>query len=133
MSSRLWRVTCLAKSLLGKQSHTLGKQRDKSRTLESVMAQAHPPVPYSLPLSDALRQALQERILILDGGMGTMLQSYGLEEEDFRGDRFADWPSDIKGNNDLLALTRPDIVEAIHRAYFEAGADIVETNTFNAT
>ena len=97
------------------------------------MAQALSPVPYSLPLPDALSQALQERILILDGGMGTMLQSYGLEEEDFRGERFADWPSDIKGNNDLLALTRPDIVEAIHRAYFEAGADIVETNTFNAT
>ena len=97
------------------------------------MAQALSTVPYSLPLPDALSQALQERILILDGGMGTMLQSYGLEEEDFRGERFADWPSDIKGNNDLLALTRPDIVEAIHRAYFEAGADIVETNTFNAT
>ena len=88
------------------------------------MAQALSTVPYSLPLPDALSQALQERILILDGGMGTMLQSYGLEEEDFRGERFADWPSDIKGNNDLLALTRPDIVEAIHRAYFEAGADV---------
>ncbi|MGO2415485.1 MAG: homocysteine S-methyltransferase family protein, partial [Cobetia crustatorum] len=85
------------------------------------------------PLLPALEQALTERILILDGGMGTMLQSYGLEEGDFRGERFADWPSDIKGNNDLLALTRPDIVAAIHRAYFEAGADIVETNTFNAT
>ncbi|WP_087720347.1 methionine synthase [Salinicola salarius] len=84
-------------------------------------------------LSQALRQTLGERIVILDGGMGTMLQDYRLEEADFRGKRFADWPSELKGNNDLLTLTRPDIVESIHRAYLEAGADIVETNTFNST
>ncbi|WP_110641465.1 methionine synthase [Salinicola sp. CPA57] len=84
-------------------------------------------------LSQALRQTLGERIVILDGGMGTMLQDYRLEEADFRGARFADWPSELKGNNDLLTLSRPDIVESIHRAYLEAGADIVETNTFNST
>ncbi|WP_460044090.1 methionine synthase [Pseudomonas sp. S2_H01] len=81
----------------------------------------------------ALQQALKERILILDGGMGTMIQSYRLEEEDYRGKRFADWPSDVKGNNDLLILTRPDVIGAIEREYLDAGADILETNTFNAT
>ena len=64
--------------------------------------------------------------------MGTMIQSYALEDEDFRGTRFADHPTSLQGDNDLLSLTRPDIIEAVHRAYFEAGADIVETNTFNA-
>lgn len=82
---------------------------------------------------EALTRTLDERIVILDGGMGTMLQDYRLDERDFRGERFADWPSELKGNNDLLTLTRPDIVETIHRAYLEAGADIVETNTFNST
>ena len=81
----------------------------------------------------ALQQALQQRILILDGGMGTMIQSYKLEEEDYRGERFADWPSDVKGNNDLLLLSRPDVIAAIEKAYLDAGADILETNTFNAT
>ncbi|MFJ3470876.1 methionine synthase [Pseudomonas sp. NPDC090201] len=81
----------------------------------------------------ALQQALKERILILDGGMGTMIQSYRLEEEDYRGKRFADWPSDLKGNNDLLVLTRPDVIGAIEKEYLDAGADILETNTFNAT
>ncbi|WP_062381957.1 methionine synthase [Pseudomonas abietaniphila] len=81
----------------------------------------------------ALQQALKERILILDGGMGTMIQSYRLEEEDYRGKRFADWPSDVKGNNDLLILTRPDVIGAIEKEYLDAGADILETNTFNAT
>ena len=81
----------------------------------------------------ALQQALKERILILDGGMGTMIQSYKLEEEDYRGARFADWPQDVKGNNDLLLLSRPDIIQAIEKAYLDAGADILETNTFNAT
>ena len=81
----------------------------------------------------ALQQALKERILILDGGMGTMIQSYKLEESDYRGERFADWPQDLKGNNDLLILTRPDAISAIEKAYFDAGADIVETKTFNAT
>ncbi len=82
---------------------------------------------------NALQHALKERILILDGGMGTMIQSYKLEEEDYRGARFADWPSDVKGNNDLLILSRPDVIGAIEKAYLDAGADILETNTFNAT
>src|SRR5471032_3358580 len=81
----------------------------------------------------ALKHALKERILILDGGMGTMIQSYKLEEQDYRGKRFADWPSDVKGNNDLLVLTRPDVIGSIEKAYLDAGADILETNTFNAT
>ena len=80
-----------------------------------------------------LEQALQQRILILDGAMGTMIQGYSLEEADYRGERFADWPSDLRGNNDLLSLTQPQIISDIHLAYLEAGADIIETNTFNAT
>jgi len=82
---------------------------------------------------DALRQAATDRILILDGAMGTQIQDLNLDEAGYRGDRFADWPSPIKGNNDVLNLTRPEAVKAIHTAYFEAGADIVETNTFSAT
>ncbi len=78
-------------------------------------------------------QQLAKNILILDGAMGTMIQAYKFEEQDFRGDRFADWHSDVKGNNDLLVLTQPDIIKAIHLEYLEAGADILETNTFNAT
>ncbi|MBA2777417.1 methionine synthase [Billgrantia kenyensis] len=84
-------------------------------------------------LTATLTERLGERILMLDGGMGTMLQNARLEEADFRGERFRDWPSDLKGNNDLLALTCPDLVTRIHREYLEAGADIVETNTFNST
>ncbi len=80
-----------------------------------------------------LKKRLKESILLLDGATGTMLQAYKLEENDFRGKRFTDWPCDLKGNNDLLSLTRPDIIESVHRAYLEAGADIIETNTFNAT
>ncbi|KOE88948.1 methionine synthase [Vibrio alginolyticus] len=76
---------------------------------------------------------LQQRILLIDGGMGTMIQGYKLEEQDYRGERFADWPSDLKGNNDLLVLTQPQLIKEIHSAYLEAGADILETNTFNAT
>ncbi len=82
---------------------------------------------------ELLKQLLSQRILFLDGAMGTMIQSYKLEENDYRGERFADWSCDLQGNNDLLSLTQPDIIKAIHRAYFDAGADIVETNTFNAT
>ncbi len=82
--------------------------------------------------SAALVDALAHRILILDGATGTMIQGYKLQEADYRGERFAHWPSDLKGNNDLLVLTRPDVVRAIHEAYLEAGADIIETNTFNA-
>jgi len=82
--------------------------------------------------TDLLRRLLTQRILVLDGAMGTMIQRYQLEESDFRGTRFASHPRDLKGANDLLCLTRPDIVEEIHRAYLEAGSDIIETNTFNA-
>lgn len=80
-----------------------------------------------------LAQCAAERILIIDGAMGTMIQRYKLEEGDYRGDRFKDHHSDVKGNNDLLCLTQPQIVEAIHREYLEAGADIIETNTFSST
>ncbi|MDQ0439798.1 5-methyltetrahydrofolate--homocysteine methyltransferase [Kaistia dalseonensis] len=80
-----------------------------------------------------LHHIASERILVLDGAMGTMIQRLKLTEADFRGERFKDWPRDLKGNNDLLVITRPDAVEAIHRQYFEAGADIVETNTFSST
>ena len=79
-----------------------------------------------------IRQALDERILIIDGAMGTMIQQYKLQEADYRGERFANFHTDIKGNNDLLSITRPDIIEAIHKAYLDAGADIIETNTFSA-
>jgi len=82
--------------------------------------------------SPALRQLLAERILILDGAMGTMIQRHGLSEKDYRGERFADWKSELKGNNDLLSLTQPDIIRHIHAAYLDAGADIIETNTFNS-
>jgi 5-methyltetrahydrofolate--homocysteine methyltransferase len=82
--------------------------------------------------SDLLKQQLDQRILILDGAMGTMIQTYLLDEAAFRGERFKDHPHDLKGDNDLLCLTQPDIITAIHRAYLEAGADIIETNTFNA-
>ncbi|KAB2933446.1 MAG: methionine synthase, partial [Candidatus Contendobacter sp.] len=80
-----------------------------------------------------LQELLVRRILILDGAMGTMIQSYRLQETDYRGERFRDWPSDLKGNNDLLALTQPAIIREIHAAYLEAGADLIETNTFNST
>ncbi|OQS46533.1 methionine synthase [Chromobacterium violaceum] len=85
------------------------------------------------PLPHSIYQHLSQRILILDGGMGTMIQRHQLTEADYRGARFADWRCDVKGNNDLLVLTRPDVIAGIHQAYLDAGADIVETNTFNAT
>ena len=80
-----------------------------------------------------LARLFNERILILDGGMGTMIQAYGLQEADYRGDRFADHPAELKGNNDLLSITQPRVIAEIHRAYLEAGADFIETNTFNST
>ena len=80
-----------------------------------------------------IKSALESRILIIDGAMGTMIQRYKLEENDYRGERFKDWASDVKGNNDLLSITRPDIIRAIHLEYLEAGADIIETNTFSST
>lgn len=84
-------------------------------------------------ISQQLAQAMSQRILILDGAMGTMIQQHKLEEADYRGERFKDWHVLIKGNNDLLSLTQPEIIKQIHRDYLAAGADIIETNTFNAT
>ncbi|WP_187477512.1 homocysteine S-methyltransferase family protein [Amniculibacterium sp. G2-70] len=80
-----------------------------------------------------IKNILSQRILILDGAMGTMLQRHQFSEEDFRGERFKDWPKPVKGNNDLLSLTQPEAIADVHRQYFEAGADIVETNTFSGT
>ncbi|GAB3572232.1 methionine synthase [Spirosoma luteolum] len=84
------------------------------------------------PLKTIYEQ-LRERILVLDGAMGSMIQQYELTEADYRGERFANWPHDLKGNNDLLSITKPDVIRAIHRQYLEAGADIIETNTFSST
>ncbi|MBZ9568464.1 methionine synthase [Modicisalibacter tunisiensis] len=97
-------------------------------TLTSMLS---PRVAACLP--ETLARTLEQRILLLDGGMGTMLQNARLSEAEFRGERFGDWPSQLQGNNDLLALTQPELVCRIHRDYLEAGADIVETNTFNST
>ena len=83
--------------------------------------------------TEQIKQLMSEKILILDGAMGTMIQSYKLEEKDYRGEQFISHPCDLKGNNDLLSITQPNIIKAIHSAYFEAGADIIETNTFNST
>jgi 5-methyltetrahydrofolate--homocysteine methyltransferase len=83
--------------------------------------------------TEQLKKALKDRILVIDGAMGTMIQGYNLTESDYRGERFADYPSDLKGNNDLLSLTRPDVIQAIHTEYLNAGADVIETNTFNST
>ena len=85
------------------------------------------------PVETRLRELLKERILILDGAMGTMIQQYKLSEDDYRGERFRDHAHDVKGNNELLSLTRPDIIQEIHEKYLEAGADLIETNTFGAT
>ena len=82
--------------------------------------------------SAALKAAAEERILMLDGAMGTAIQSYRLEEADYRGDQFKDWHRDVKGNNDMLVLTQPDVIGKVHRSYLEVGSDIIETNTFNA-
>jgi 5-methyltetrahydrofolate--homocysteine methyltransferase len=81
----------------------------------------------------AIEKALQERILIIDGAMGTMIQRHKLEEKDYRGERFKDWHTDVKGNNDLLSITQPEIIIGIHKQYLDAGADIIETNTFSST
>ncbi|MEN0004869.1 MAG: homocysteine S-methyltransferase family protein, partial [Bacteroidota bacterium] len=80
-----------------------------------------------------IQDLLKERILVIDGAMGTMIQQYRLDEADYRGERFADFHKDVKGNNDLLSITQPQIIKAIHRAYLDAGADIIETNTFSGT
>ena len=83
--------------------------------------------------TELLEKALKERILVLDGAMGTMIQRHKLEEDDYRGDFFKDAEKPLKGNNDLLSITRPEIIKDIHRQYYEAGADIAETNTFSGT
>ena len=80
-----------------------------------------------------IEELLKQRILVLDGAMGTMLQGYNFTETDFRGDRFKDWSRPLQGNNDLLSLTQPDAIAEVHRKYLQAGADILETNTFSAT
>jgi len=80
-----------------------------------------------------IHQQLSKRILLLDGAMGSVVQQYRLDEMDYRGQRFADFPHDLKGNIDLLSLSRPDVIRSIHIAYLLAGADIIETNTFSAT
>src|SRR5262249_25104187 len=85
------------------------------------------------PIEDKLRALARERILVLDGAMGTMIQALELEEEEFRGARFDAWNREVRGNNDLLNLTRPDAIRDIHVAYLRAGADIVATNTFSST
>ncbi len=82
-------------------------------------------------MNSDIKKELEKRILVIDGAMGTMIQQYKLEEKDYRGKRFSEWPKDLKGNNDLLAITRPDVIRAIHKEYLKAGADIIETNTFN--
>lgn len=80
-----------------------------------------------------ISESLKERILIIDGAMGTMIQRHKLQEADYRGERFKDWHTDVKGNNDLLSITQPEIIIGIHKQYLEAGADIIETNTFSST
>ena len=84
-------------------------------------------------MSKTITQLLKQRILVLDGAMGTMIQKYNLNEADFRGEKFKNHSSDLKGNNDLLSITRPDIIKGIHKEYLDAGADIIETNTFSGT
>ena len=84
-------------------------------------------------LKEYLTAVLRQRIMIIDGAMGTMIQRHKLVEKDFRGERFAAWHKDLQGNNDLLSITRPDVIYGIHRGYLEAGADFVETNTFSGT
>ncbi|XP_034050059.1 methionine synthase isoform X2 [Thalassophryne amazonica] len=98
-----------------------------------TMSPAKAAAGYRCPLEAELKEVLQQRIMVLDGGLGTMIQQQNLEEEDFRGDRFKDHPFPLKGNNDLLSITRPDIIYQIHKEYLDAGADIIETNTFSST
>src|SRR5579864_5837055 len=90
------------------------------------------PARVNADVADQLAALMRERILVLDGAMGTMVQTHGLSEADCRGERFKDWPTDVKGNNDLLVLTQPQVIRAIHDAYLDAGADLIETDTFNA-
>jgi 5-methyltetrahydrofolate--homocysteine methyltransferase len=84
-------------------------------------------------METTIHKELEKRVLVIDGAMGTMIQQYKLEEKDYRGKRFAGWAKDLKGNNDLLSITQPQIIKAIHKEYLKAGADIIETNTFSGT
>ncbi|OYV30667.1 MAG: 5-methyltetrahydrofolate--homocysteine methyltransferase [Thiomonas sp. 20-64-9] len=97
------------------------------------MQTAHPPAPKPYTRAAQLPALLKQRIVILDGAMGTMIQRFKLSEAQYRGERFKDWPRDVKGNNELLSLTQPQIIRDIHEGYLAAGADLVETNTFGAT
>ena len=94
--------------------------------------EAQPKVNRSAGTEEILRKLLQERIVIIAGAMGTTIQQYNLDVAAYRGDRFTGWKKDLKGNHDLLNLTRPQVVEEVHRRYLEAGSDIIETNTFNS-
>src|ERR1700721_3661219 len=91
-----------------------------------------PEMPQQAVRTQAFMALLQERLVILDGAMGTMIQKHALSEEQFRGERFAAWRTDLRGNNDLLSITQPAIIAAIHREYLLAGADVISTNTFNS-
>src|SRR5690606_12754670 len=104
-----------------------GHLADRTQAMSGSLPWLHP------ARVDALEAALARRILVLDGAMGTMIQRHDLQEADYRGERFADAGLDQRGNNDLLTLTRPGIIGDIHAAYLAAGADLVETNTFNST
>ncbi len=114
-----------------------GSSQSLDRRAVSAKASPYSVVPVDVKARDKrirkLRELIEERILVIDGAMGTMIQRHKLDEAGYRGERFRDYGRDIRGNNDLLTLTQPEIVAGIHRAYFEAGADIIETNTFNAT
>jgi 5-methyltetrahydrofolate--homocysteine methyltransferase len=121
--------------------HSDSQRADSPRALDGGAARANA-APFSIaPVDEVARQEritklkklLEERIVLLDGAMGTMIQRAHLDEQAFRGERFRDYGRDIKGNNDLLVLTQPDVIGSIHREYLEAGADIIETNTFNST
>ncbi|MBK5217261.1 MAG: homocysteine S-methyltransferase family protein, partial [Propionibacteriales bacterium] len=113
----------LLRTVSGCRPHHVGQPEE---TPLSVSPQIRPDA------TAELSAVLSERILILDGAMGTMIQQHRPSESDYRGERFKDWPSDVQGNNDLLSLTQPDMIRAIHREYLAAGADVIETNTFNA-
>src|SRR4051812_15195591 len=128
---RSWDAACAASSRVDSPSARQPRRPSLTDTLTDI--QPNPPSELVRPdLTEELRAAMRDRILVLDGAMGTMIQRQGLGEDDYRGERFAQWPQDLQGDSDLLSLTRPDIVRSIHREYLQAGADVVETNTFNA-
>ena len=118
----------------GPQQHV--QQQQQPRQQEQAPAGPAPAVPRTgnpTPAFEQLHELFQKRIAFIDGAMGTSIQEYKLEEEDFRGERYKDHGHELRGNNDILVLTRPDVIEKIHMEYLESGADIIETNTFNGT